>query len=910
MERREFLRLMGIMSGTAAASWETGLGADTLLSNLMPPDKGVVPGEPVFYRTTCTECPANCGLMATVRAGHPVKLEGIPDHPVNHGALCLRGQVALARLYHGERLRQPMVRDASGQFRPVSWGTAIGQVQNALQESRKSKAGNVFLSGRTTGSLSRLIDEFCQVVPAERLPELELYHQGALRQAYGWLFGRRSVPAFRIDRADLLVTFGADLLETFISPVNFAWQFAQTRGGETTWYHLEPHLSLTGARADHRLAIRPGGEAHLLAYLLAHLQLKNPLPPDVRSALPRVSAEEAAAQSGLAIETIRALQQDIQRAKRPLLMAGGVATAQPNGLAVAMLAGLLQWGLGAVGKTVDFTGAVPSGRVGNLNEVRSGLNRIGGKAAGVCFLSRLHSLAAVPEAADVLSRSLCWVGLTDFLYPDLQRCEVLLPVSHSLESWGDAEPRLGLKNQIRPVFRPLFDTQAEGDILLRFMPVKTSYKQYLFERWKGFGKGWWDRGFTEYDVPAEELPLRAGDAAAGLRANPIQPAVPAPALVLVPSLRTYDGRSRVIGLLHEIPDTLAAVSYGEWIGIAPEDARRLSLSDQDEVQLGCAGGQATLAVRTQPGLPTGIMMLPVDQLQGIHPPVDPGSGEQIAVVSGATLARTGRNPLLGILSGSMEARNRGIVPEGEHAHHHPEQRTLYPEHPHRDYRWAMAIDLDRCTGCAACVGACYIENNIPLTGPDEHRRGREMSWLRIEPFLGDGNRFTLLPMLCQQCDHAPCENVCPVYATYHNPEGLNVQVYNRCVGTRYCSNNCPYKVRRFNWLDHERSGAERLLVNPDVSPRSKGIMEKCTFCIHRIRRARDQAKDEHRLIKDGEATPACAQTCPVQAITFGNLLDPESRVSKLASSPRAYRVLEELGTRPAVYYLSSRENER
>jgi molybdopterin-containing oxidoreductase family iron-sulfur binding subunit len=232
--------------------------------------------------------------------------------------------------------------------------------------------------------------------------------------------------------------------------------------------------------------------------------------------------------------------------------------------------------------------------------------------------------------------------------------------------------------------------------------------------------------------------------------------------------------------------------------------------------------------------------------------------------------------------------------------------SLYPPHEHKDYRWGMAINLDACTGCSACVAACYAENNIPVVGKDLVARGRHMAWIRIERYMERVSsvpdiRFS--PMMCQQCDNAPCEPVCPVYATMHNSDGLNVQVYNRCVGTRYCSNNCPYKVRVFNWFDYPFPEPLHLQLNPDVSVREKGVMEKCSFCIHRIRHAKDIAKDEQRKVGDGDVVPACAQSCPTQAIVFGNLLDPESRVARAAARRHGYKVLEELNTRPAVTYL-------
>jgi molybdopterin-containing oxidoreductase family iron-sulfur binding subunit len=288
---------------------------------------------------------------------------------------------------------------------------------------------------------------------------------------------------------------------------------------------------------------------------------------------------------------------------------------------------------------------------------------------------------------------------------------------------------------------------------------------------------------------------------------------------------------------------------------------------------------------------------------------EPKTGEMLAYVEAIKVERTGSRVRLPIMAGSLALVGRGIVPwpvhRKEREDHGPE--TLYPEHEHKDYRWAMAIDLELCTGCSACVAACYIENNVPVVGRQEHLIGREMSWIRIEQHRDARGRLNFLPMLCQHCENAPCEPVCPVFAAYHNPQGLNAQIYNRCVGTRYCSNNCPYKVRRFNWFDHDWPSPLDKMLNPELLVRSRGVMEKCTFCIQRIRAAGDRAKDEGRKIRDGEVVPACAQTCPSGAIVFGSILDEESRVWKKAHSERSYRVFEELGTESAVYYLARRE---
>jgi molybdopterin-containing oxidoreductase family iron-sulfur binding subunit len=377
---------------------------------------------------------------------------------------------------------------------------------------------------------------------------------------------------------------------------------------------------------------------------------------------------------------------------------------------------------------------------------------------------------------------------------------------------------------------------------------------------------------------------------------------------VAPSIRRYDGRSRPLQLLEEIPDPLTTVSYGEWVSVSSGDARRLGLKEGDGIRLDVGDWSSVLPAKVQPGLAEGVYVVQRDLLETAPPGFDPATGEAASRLA-VRVEKSAEHTRIAALSGSLSQKGRGIVPDPVHRKEKHERASLYPEHEHPEHRWAMAIDLSLCIGCGACVAACYVENNVPLTGRDEHLRGREMSWLRIEPFYDDAGRPEFLPMLCQHCHYAPCEPVCPVYAAYHNAEGLNVQVYNRCVGTRYCSNNCPYKVRRFNWWTHKPEKPLDRMRNPDLSVRTKGVMEKCTFCIQRIRAVKDRAKDEGRAVKDGEVVTACAQSCPTGAIVFGDLLDKNSRVFRLTESERVHRVFEELGTEPSVYYLGRTSDE-
>ena len=385
-------------------------------------------------------------------------------------------------------------------------------------------------------------------------------------------------------------------------------------------------------------------------------------------------------------------------------------------------------------------------------------------------------------------------------------------------------------------------------------------------------------------------------------------------LVVFPTvLRSGSGAG--LPWLQEVPDVVSSLSWIPWAELSPATARRLGVVTGDRVSVATSAGRFELRAYVYPGLRDDAVAVPLggpEALAALPLVRDARSGALAYRSARAAVARIGRGGSLPILEGSPYQHGRDIVPTvsaAAPAIHRPDlSHRMYAEPAHPDHRWGMAIDLDRCTGCEACVVACFAENNVPVMGPVAASQGRYMGWLRIERFLGDEPgaelEVNLLPMLCQQCTNAPCEPVCPVYATYHTAEGLNAQVYNRCVGTRYCNNNCPYKVRTFNWRDAQFPRPLNFQLNPDVTVRSKGVMEKCTFCVQRIRYAEIQARNEARPVRDGEITPACAQTCPARAIVFGDLLDPESRVSRLSRERRGFMALEDLNARPAITYLA------
>src|SRR3990172_1870428 len=925
MKRRDFLWLLGVISGSAAmSSCGSPKRSAKFTSYLLPPEEGVVPGEASFHPSTCTECPAGCGVVARVREGRPVKVEGIPGHPVNDGGLCVRGQSSLYRLYHPERIRGPMAREG-GKLRPIPWEEAFAPVAGALGASRERGRKNLFLPGRTTGSLSRLADAACERLEVERLPEYEVYSHAAVKEANGLLFGEREIPHYRIEKADFLLTVGADLLETYVTPVAYTRKLSSARaGGDFLWHHVEPHMSLTGADADRRFTVAPGREPLLLSFLLREvLERKSPkirLPGELLAAFPRTTVEKVSRDAGIPPESVKEIADRLVVARRPLLIAGGISTAQPEGLEVAAAAALIQWAAGAIPERVDFAGGENYRNVGTLRDMEKLSARMAKGEAGVVFLFRTNPVFSLPPRVafrENMKKADLLVGMGEFLDETVREADVVLPLSHSLESWGDVEPRRGVVSLLQPVLPPLHDTLSDGDALLGLLGKGSGsaggYKNLLAAAWEkrlgGAGRNrLLEKGYVEETLPSRPVSLDGKRATEALRSTGPASGVGKPVLFLAPSIRTFDGRSRILPILAEIPDPLTTITYGPWISVSEEDAARAGVRDRDEATVASGDWKAVLPVKVQPGLPGGVFVLHRDALPA--PPVrtGPRTGGPVERIDGISLSKTGKTVEIPILSGSFSQQGRGLIPDPVHLDEERRHQrwTLYPEHDHKEYRWAMAVDLGRCNGCAACVATCHVENNVPVAGTADHLKGREMSWLRIEPFYEKGE-VDFLPMLCQQCHNAPCESVCPVFAAYHNPEGLNVQVYNRCVGTRYCSNNCPYKVRRFNWWEHRWPTPSDRMRNPDVQARGVGVMEKCTFCIQRIRAAKDKAKDEGRKVRDGEFTTACAQSCPTGAIVFGNLLDNESGVSRLAHSGRTYRVFESLGTEPSVFYLRGKK---
>jgi molybdopterin-containing oxidoreductase family iron-sulfur binding subunit len=948
--RRDFLKVLGIGSAAGLTSCSR-TAPDALATYAVPPEQ-MVKGHALWFATTCRECPAGCGALTRVREGRVHKVEGNPVHPVNGGGLCARGQAAVQGLYNPDRLRTPLVRDSKGVLQAAAWPDALGRFKDGIARYAMSKDSIAVLSGSTSGAMDDAIALWLKSANSTRHLRYEPIAYESLREANRAAFGEARLPQMRFAEAKAIYVFGAGVIETFVSPVGFARGIADARAGGARMVHFGSRLSLTGAHADQHVALAPGTEglaAMALARELLALGGGMHLAADARAKLKAAAEPFTPQRAGLDQALVRALAQELK--DRPSI------AVTDGSMAAASAVNLLNLSTGAINTTVRFDRTAAVGNTATYAELIAM-----GRAIEEGSIKALVILDANPiYSAPAFARSLAKAQFVACLatHPDettTAAAHVVLPVDTPLECWDDTEPWTGVQSLSQPAMRRVFDTRHAGEILLEAARApQTNFREFVRTRWQALHKsagvkedfeafwiatlkcgGYW-RGVSErrvsWNAQAVETQLKplldAADEPRGLR------------LDTYPSLAHFDGRSANRPWMQELPDPIAQVVWDTWVEMNPKDAERLGVRTGDRVRVRSTHGEIEAGAYIYPGIQPGAVAIPLGQGHTAFGRYATGTGANaVALLDPKPNAVTGGvewsgerveiDPLrrrhgLVVVAGHDYQENRALARSRstdehskshvERAPHHPEL-SIYPAHEHQKHRWGMVVDLNACNGCSACVTACYAENNIPVAGKAEVERGREMSWIRVERFFGPGKaesspfQVDLTLMLCQQCDNAPCEPVCPVYAAYHTEEGLNGQVYNRCVGTRYCANNCPYKVRRFNWYPGQFPAPLDWQLNPDVTVRGKGVMEKCTFCVQRIVQGKDRARREGRSLADGEIVPACAQSCPTRAIVFGDLKDPASRVSRLARDQRRYRVFEELNTRPAVTYLERTRRNR
>ena len=996
LKRRDFLRVLGASGAGAGVLGCSTEKVERLLPYVVPPEE-ITPGVATWYTTVCGECEAGCGMWVRTREGRVVKVEGNPEHPVSAGALCSRGHSSLQALYNPDRFTGPMLRQGE-QLQPISWEDAEQMVADRL-----GSAGDYYLFAGSQGpSLAGLMSDFAgatggQVVRYDPLAE------APLREASRIAFGRDVVPWYDLEAARFLVSFGADFLESWLSPVRDGRGFARMSGvdedgAKGRFTFVGSRLSLTGQNADDWLPIQPGSEA-LVALAMANVVSGGGGDAGpYRDIVAAYTPENVAGVTGVDAESIRALGELF--ADGPSLALGpGVAGLHRGATAANVAIAILNSVAGNVGRTVHYDApqiGAPTAGVAPMEQAIEAMRSGQVDAALVHGSNPAYALPASSGFREAFANVAFKVSFASAMDETAAVADLILPDRHFLESWGDASSRPGQWAVQQPAMRPVphFDSKQTGDVLLT---VATRMGEGLgSETFYDHLRGRWAELATAAGAVDPEAfwhqTLRTGVAQVGTTPSGSAEALRQPDrglvfdppafdgagdlyLMVYPSARYGDGALNANRpWLQELPDPVSKITWHSWVEMHPNRAEALGVRDGDVVVLSTEHGSIEAPVWTYPGIREDVIAVPmggghtsagrfadgngVNALDLLPTESEVLSGGLVHLVTRVDVAPTGRRRPLASIAGSDLQSNRPISPavalaslgegaagaeEGEHGplkelqgvggfvpvetDGRPEAFPLAgaqhgeygdPEEP----RWSMAIDLDKCTGCSACITACQAENNVAWVGESQVTMGRDMGWIRLERYYETVEAshagpvdVRFLPMICQHCGNAPCEPVCPVFATYHTPDGINTQVYNRCVGTRYCLNNCPYKVRVYNWYTYTgeepvREGLGHIpeplnwQLNPDVTVRENGIMEKCSFCIHRIRKHQDRAAVEGSTIVDGQVIPACQQSCPAEAIVFGNIRDERSRVALASHGERAYRVLDELiNTQPAVTYL-------
>ena len=961
-DRRNFLKVAGF-SFTAGAAM---LGCarppiEKAIPFLIQPEE-ITPGKAYWYASTCGGCNAGCGILAKNRDGRPIKLEGNPDHPISSGGLCAVGQASILGLYDSHRLKKPI----SGKVES-SWATIDKSVISKLESAQQNNSKVRILTGTTNSpSTKNLIDRMLSQFQDGAHIEYDPISYSAILDAHKKTHKRRALPHYHFDKAEVIIGFDCDFLGTWISPVEFTADYVKGRNIEGSDsphmnYHMqfEGRVSITGSKADHRVRVSPDQIGDIVNDLTGILARK------AGSYFPGSASTAKNLEAG----TIEKLADRLwsNRGKSLVVCGSQDIQCQINinfinhllasyGTTVDIAAPSLQ-NKGSDAKLDSFLSELNNGELDTL--IVQGVNPVFDLPNGKKIA---EAIKKVPLSIQVTERKnetsevaqlICAEGNFLESWNDFQPTdEVASIVQPVIERFGDTRTMGECISAWSDVNRSAYDL------------VKDYWFKNIFPQRNGGGtfQSFWDNavhdGFAKLDASHKETAdfdvsaLKPVETSKSLNADEF-------VLTLYPSVNMHDGRHSYNPFLLELPDPVAKLTWDNFASVSAKTADKLGVRDADILRIKAGSGdQIEVPVYVQHGqddrtisVALGYGSAETQRFGNINPQwievrsslgdkgiVGVNASQFIANENGTrqltrlvTVAATGEKTWLAatqehhslsdrdkfmpvgahhdpiIKDGTLENYNHdphSVVPHTKHAG----DNFWPPDHEFKGAHWGMVIDMNLCTGCEACVVSCQIENNIPVVGKDEVRRNREMHWLRIDRYYsGDEDDLKVVhqPMMCQHCENAPCETVCPVLATTHSSEGLNQQIYNRCVGTRYCSNNCPYKVRRFNWFNYSHDDEmQNLLLNPDVTVRSRGIMEKCSLCVQRIQEAKIAAKVKGVEVADGDIQPACQQSCPAGAIVFGDLNDPESKAAKLMASQRRYRVLEEINVRPSVGYLA------
>ncbi|RPI04699.1 MAG: 4Fe-4S dicluster domain-containing protein [Ignavibacteriae bacterium] len=961
MSRKRFLALMSASAAFAAAGCSNYKDQGEIVPYTKKPEE-VTPGVPNYYASTCTGCSQSCGILIKTREGRPIKIDGNPDHPVNRGKICAKGQASILNLYDPYRLRTPKHARSSGQFEEWSWNRADELIVSQLEETvRTGKEIALLTRAVHSPTTKKMLDDFKIRYPGAAVYSYSLFHDENRRNAWKKCYGSGELPVIEWEKAKIILALESDFLGTDGMAVEQIRKFTDGRNVMNSsafnrLYCVEGALSLTGANADYRLRLRTDAQLEFVTTLAKELGGSGPAAG--------LSLKEFAQKHELSEDILQNLANDLKSCRGEAIIYAGSILSEEVHIAVNYLNDLL-------GNTAVFSqdhqevSLLPLSTQGEIETLveKMKTGRIG---VVIHFDSNpLYHLSRQFDYAVALKSVLLSISLSESENETSRNCTMVLPINHAFESWGDYQVRTGILSLQQPVIAPLHDTRQKEAVLLAWMgknasSVETVYHTYLMNRWEkevfplfrprvDFKTFWYSSlhdGAVEFQEQRNAGRRFKSDVSVLNNTIPVAGV----AVALTESCFLGDGSFANNGWLQELPDPITNIVWDNYASLSPGTAKVFQLNNTDLMEVRLPQGAITVPVLLQPGQADNFISLSLGYGRTIAGPVgsDVGvnahvllskqslsgtrvfTGAEITKAPGSyQLVSTQEHPSLNDEFTKDLHLKRKIIREGTLSGYEAnpaflhkdksESMNITKEVEYPGVKWAMAIDLNKCIACGACVAGCNVENNIPVVGKEQAAKGRVMQWIRIDRYYSGTDADPLLshqPMLCQHCDNAPCENVCPVAATNHSPDGLNQMVYNRCVGTKYCSNNCPYKVRRFNffnWRDDFQNGYYEqqpvsLVHNPEVTVRSRGVMEKCTFCIQRIMEARQHAIEQGRELKGSDVTTACQAACPAEAIVFGDMNDSSSNIARYRKHPLGYSVLEELNVRPNVTYIAKLRN--
>ena len=1010
--RRDFLKMLGFGLGAATVAAGCEIPIKRAIPYTIKPDE-IVPGVANYYASSFVNGSDYCSVLVKTREGRPIKIEGNHLSGVTHGGTSARAQGYVLSLYDTNRVKSPLKRNGDA-WEKSSWADLDAEVGAALNANSRI----AILSGTMMSpTAKKVVQEFTTKFPNTKHISYDAVSSAAILKANETCYGQKVIPNYKFGEADVIVSFNADFLGTWISPVEYAHDYIQNRkitdvknAKMSRHYQVESYMSLTGSNADNRVVIKPSEMSAAIAMLY------NAVAAQTGSA--RISGP--ALNNSKAANAIPAIADDLLANQGKSLVVSA-----SNNFGDQVLIAKINDLLGNVGRTVDFNEASLQ-KQGDESELQSLINEMNAGRVDAVIVWGANAAYNSPMAAnfrDAFAKVGTRISFSGSIDETTDLCTHIAPNHHGLESWGDAEPKRGHISMIQPTIAPLFDTRQAEESLLTWAQspnlkadADQPYYEYLKFAWnEKMGlqskftdfQAMWDNLIYEgvFTYTPDPVSVSFGADVAGIASKLTQPLSGQIEINFVEKIGLGDGSHADNPWLQEMADPVTRCSWGNYLGIPLKwDGVRSfvglnDLNDADLTELTIGDSTFTVPIIKQFGQPQDVLTLAVGygrtsagrtgsnvgvdvypllkvdddgliQYSSFGASLSPSVGKEehfSCVQYHHTMGVKGvdkkTNEVINADEAATVFMGYGLVDQGfqgsltdrtiirrsklddletfihdleEERHHHQylNEQQIYGGHDElyaRGHHWGMHVDLNACIGCGSCTVACMSENNVPVVGKREVSRHHEMTWLRIDRyFYGDveNPHAVYQPLMCQHCDNAPCENVCPVNATNHSSEGLNQMAYNRCVGTRYCANNCPFKVRRFNWLDYMTAdlwpinepnlgnksegdqtpwmadNLTRMVLNPDVTVRARGVIEKCSFCVQRLQEGKLRAKVDKRQLRDADVKTACQTACPTGAITFGDMNSDGDTLNQKLESPLNYIVLEEVNVRSSVNYQS------